>query len=339
MTNEQRLQQLQAELGAVSLRDVQPRTERELWIIPNIVHATNTLIYGISGAGKSLVVAHIIASVVEGREFLGIHPTQHGLRVLVLCSDRGAEREYRERLEALGMDTATDSVVFLPGVGVEPQQRWNDIHDFAHVGKFDLVVVDHATGVIDGDEREREPWVQLWQERLNRFDLPVVLVAHSSDYAGAGGPSHRVRGNSAATAPSRNEVEIYRTNANAYADSVRVLRTKTRDGLGIERRFWITDGGVIVRDEQAEQQAGDRARQRSKQTMDKNEHIARLAVQSAGESAAAVAREIASEVGLSENTLRAKKLPSLVDQGLLNKTEDATGGFYSPGEKLGLAVV
>lgn len=335
MTNEQRLDHLREKLGAVALRDVKPRTADELWLIPNIVHATNTLLYGTSSAGKSLAVAHIIASLRDGREFLGIKPSRHGLSVLVLCSDRGAEQEYRERLDTLGIDTNTGEVEFLRGVGIESPEWWNDVHEFARRAGHDLVVVDHASGVIDGNELEREPWAQLWQQRLSKFDLPVVLVAHSSDYAGAGGPSHRVRGNSAASNFSRNEVEIYRTSANAYVDSARVLRTKSRDGLGIERRYRI-DGGVMVLEEQ---QGGDKTRQRSKQAMDRNEHIARLAVQSAGESTAAVAREIASEAGLSENTLRLKKLPSLVNQGLLNKTEDATGGIYSPGEKLGLAVV
>ena len=338
MTSDQRLEQLREKLGAVALRDVKPRTADELWLIPNIVHATNTLLYGTSSAGKSLAVAHIIASLRDGREFLGIKPSRHGLSVLVLCSDRGAEQEYRERLDTLGIDTNTGDIEFLRGVGIESPEWWNEVHEFARRAGHDLVVVDHASGVIDGNELEREPWAELWQQRLSKFDLPVLLVAHSSDYAGAGGPSHRVRGNSAASNFSRNEVEIYRTNANAYVESARVLRTKSRDGLGIERRYRI-DGGVMVLDDQAEQQAEDRARQRSKQALDNNERIAWLAVQSAGESTAAVAREIAGEAGLSANTLRLKKLPSLVDQGLLNKTEDTAGGIYSPGEKLGLAVV
>lgn len=335
MTSDQRLEQLREKLGAVALRDVKPRTADELWLIPNIVHATNTLLYGTSSAGKSLAVAHIIASLRDGREFLGIKPSRHGLSVLVLCSDRGAEQEYRERLDMLGIDTNTGDIEFLRGVGIESPEWWNEVHEFARRAGHDLVVVDHASGVIDGNELEREPWAELWQQRLSKFDLPVVLVAHSSDYAGAGGPSHRVRGNSAASNFSRNEVEIYRTNANAYNDSPRVLRTKSRDGLGIELRYRI-DGGVMVLEEQ---QGGDRARQRSKQTMDKNEHIARLAVRSAGESAAAVARDIAGAAGLSVETLRVKKLPTLVEQGLLHKNEVATGGIYSPGEKLGLAVV
>ena len=335
MTSDQRLDQLREKLGAVALRDVKPRTADELWLIPNIVHATNTLLYGTSSAGKSLAVAHIIASLRDGREFLGIKPGRHGLSVLVLCSDRGAEQEYRERLDTLGIDTNTGEVEFLRGVGIESPEWWNDVHEFARRAGHDLVVVDHASGVIDGNELEREPWAQLWQQRLSKFDLPVVLVAHSSDYAGAGGPSHRVRGNSAASNFSRNEVEIYRTNANAYVGSARVLRTKSRDGLGIERRYRI-DGGVMVLEEQ---QGGDKARQRSKQTMDNNERIARLAVQSVGESAAAVARDIAGAAGLSVETLRVKKLPTLVEQGLLHKNEVTTGGIYSPGEKLGLAVV
>lgn len=32
--------------------------------------------------------------------------------------------------------------------------------------------VDHASGVLDGDELEKAPWRELWTQRLSKFDLP-----------------------------------------------------------------------------------------------------------------------------------------------------------------------
>ncbi|WP_165765353.1 AAA family ATPase [Corynebacterium hadale] len=339
MTNEQQLAQLEEQLGAIHLKDIQPRTEQDVWLIPGVVHATNTLLYGTSSAGKSLAVAHIIASLLDGREFLGVKPLVTGLNVLVVCSDRGAEHEYRDRLGTIGVDVQTAGVTFLTGVGTEPQQWWNSVHEYARRAGVDLVVVDHASGVLDGDELEKAPWRELWTQRLAPFNLPVILVAHSSDYTGPRGPSHRVMGNSAASQFARAEVEIYRTNPNAYADSMRVLRSKSRDGTGIQRRFWISDNGVIVRDEQAEQQAGEKARQRSKQTMDSNHRIAQLACQSSGKNKTEVARDIASEVRLSVNNVRAKKLNDLEHAGMLCQRTNNAGGMYSPGPKLELAGV
>ena len=340
MTNEQeRLAWLENELGAIHLKDIQPRTEQDVWLIPGVVHATNTLLYGTSSAGKSLAVAHIIASLLDGREFLGIKPLVTGLDVLVVCSDRGAEHEYRDRLGAIGVDVQTAGVTFLTGVGTEPQQWWNSVHEYARRAGHDLVVVDHASGVLDGDELEKAPWRELWTQRLAPFNLPVILVAHASDYTGAGGPSHRVMGNSAASQFARAEVEIYRTGSNAFSGSMRVLRSKSRDGQGVQRRFWISDNGTIIRDEQAEQQAGENARQRSRQTYDKNHTLARLAVQSCGKNKAEVARDTADKVGLSVENVRAKKLNELERAGLLCQRPNSAGGMYSPGPKFDLAGV
>lgn len=325
---------LRAALGAVHLRDVRPPAEEERWLLPGIVCSTNTLLYGTSSAGKSLAVANIIASLTDGREFLGVRPNATGLRVLVLCSDRGAKEEYAERFKALGV---SPDVYFFPGVSNKPQAWWDSMHELARRDSAGLVVIDHASGVLDGDELAKEPWRELWTQRVEPFGCPVILVAHASDYAGERGPAHRVMGNSGAAQFARTEVEIYATGANRFANSPRVLRSKSRYGDGVERRFWISDNGVIVRDEQAEQQAGEKTRQRSKQTMDKNHRLAHLACQSSGKNKAEVARDIAPKTGLSVENVRAKKLNDLERAGLLCQQTNSAGGMYSPGENLALA--
>ncbi|GAA3521860.1 hypothetical protein GCM10022417_16510 [Corynebacterium pilbarense] len=92
--------------------------------------------------------------------------------MLVVCSDRGAEHEYRDRLGTIGVDVQTAGVTFLTGAGTEPQQWWNSVHEYARRAGHDLVVVDHASGVLDGDELEKSPWRELWTQRLSKFDLP-----------------------------------------------------------------------------------------------------------------------------------------------------------------------
>lgn len=336
MTGEQQeLALLEEQLGVVHIDNVKPRTEEERWVIPGVVHSTNTLLYGASSAGKSLAVAHIIASLTDGRDFLGIKPNARGVRVLVLCSDAGAELEYRERLGAL---EARADVDFLTGVGIKPQAWWNTVHEYSRRAGHGLVVIDHASGVLDGDEMEKPPWKQLWQERVAPFGLPVILVAHASDYVGPTGPSHRVMGNSGASHFARCEVEIYRTSTNAYGDSLRVLRSKSRDGLGVHRRYRIVDQ-AMVRDEQAEEQAADKTRQRSVQALDKNARVAQLAAGSAGKCKAEVARDIAERADLSVDNIRAKKLTQLEKSGLLVQSTNSAGGMYSPGPALQAAVV
>lgn len=322
---------LRAALGAVHLRDVRPPTEEERWLLPGIVCSTNTLLYGTSSAGKSLAVANIIASLTDGREFLGVRPNATGLRVLVLCSDRGAEQEFAERFKALGV---SPDVYFFPGVSNKPQAWWDSMHELARRDSAGLVVIDHASGVLDGDELAKEPWRELWTQRVEPFGCPVILVAHASDYAGERGPAHRVMGNSGAAQFARTEVEIYATGANRFANSPRVLRSKSRYGDGVERRFIISDGGLLVRDTDGEQAAGERSRQRAQTSLDANHRIALAAVQSCGRTVAQVAADVARATGDNEDTLRKRKLPALVRSGVLCKRDSDTGGIYAPGPNM-----
>ena len=73
--------------------------------------------------------------------------------------------------------------------------------------------------------------------------------------------------------------------------------------------------------------------QRNKETYDINREIARLASQSRSKTKTAVAREIATKVGLSAGTIR-NRFTSLVSSNLLKEQANAGGGIFSAGDKL-----
>lgn len=300
-------------LGIVPIGDIEKPNESDKWLIPNVVTTTNTLIFGQASAGKSMAVTAMVASVVDGRDFLGIKPVKSDIKVLLVCVDRNAELEYKERLTNLGVGS---NVWVLPGAGSPDTMTWIMIQSFAKDMGIGLVVIDHATGVIVGDEKERLPWVEFYQNAVEPFRLPVIIVAHSSDSTFQGQVSHRPLGNSAATQFTRCEVEIYRPGNNKFqGDGVRVLRTSSRYGNGIEQRFKIVDPGVIAGDvpEDTEGHGRDKA------TLDTNKEIADLAVRSQTTTAKAAAEFIAKHSEHNATTLRKRVLSNLVNAGVLTK--------------------
>ncbi|MDK8676457.1 AAA family ATPase [Corynebacterium tuberculostearicum] len=316
-------------LGIVKDEDLDLPTQADNWLIPGVVCTTNTVVYGQASAGKSMVISNIIASLFDGRNFFDIKPAQSGLKGLVICSDAKAEFEYKQRLHNIN---ATGAVEYMADAGVISPEQWGLIVEAVRYIGYDYVIIDHATGVVDGDVIAREPWQRFWQDHVRSLNVPTIVVAHSSDSTFQGQVSHRPMGNSGVTQFSRCEVEVYtKGNIKFASEPLRELRSKSRYGQGVVRNFRIVDPGIIVEEEQAEESV---SKQRASDTLDKNARIARLAVESKASTVTGVAEEIASEVGTTARTLSARKLPELVSIGLLVKNQNKTNGVYSPGPKL-----
>ena len=276
-----------------------------------------------------MIISNIIASLFDGRDFFDIKPAQSGLKGLVICSDAKAEFEYKQRLHNIN---ATGAVEYMANAGVIGPEQWGLIVEAVRYIGYDYVIIDHATGVVDGDVIAREPWQKFWQDHVRSLNVPTIVVAHASDSTFQGQVSHRPMGNSGVTQFSRCEVEVYtKGNTKFASEPLRELRSKSRYGQGVVRNFRIVDPGIVVEEVQASQPA---PKQRDNETLDKNARIARLAARSKADTVTGVAEEIASEVGTTARTLSARKLPELVSIGLLVKNQNKTNGVYSPGPKL-----
>ena len=311
----------------------EPDDPARFFLIPGLVSGSLTYLYGQSKVGKSFVVANVVASVLDGKPFLGRKPLATVEGVVIVTTDAGDGYAYRDRLNDLGV--ADDDRVLLVPVGVSPEPEvFDEVKNLVATGGYGFVVFDHATGLIPADQNinAREPWVGLWRF-LDSLGVPVVLVGHSTDSKFQGQTIHRPAGNSAATQLARTRVEVHRPDERNRSNPLREI--VVLNNYGEDERLQVLlapEGLTLVDGSDDKPEAG---RQRDSQTLDNNAAIARLAVGSKAATVAGAAKDIATDTGLSAKTLSSKKLPALVKSGLLVKSSNPRAkGCYEAGDKL-----
>lgn len=311
----------------------EPDDPARFFLIPGLVSGSLTYLYGQSKAGKSFVVANVVASVLDGKPFLGRQPLKTVGGVVIVTTDAGDGYAYRQRLNDLRV--ADDDRVLLVPVGISPEPDvFDEVKNLVASGGYGFVVFDHATGLIPADQNinAREPWVGLWRF-LDSLGVPAVLVGHSTDSKFQGQTIHRPAGNSAATQLARTRVEVHRPDERNRSNPLREI--VVLNNYGEDERLQVMlapEGLTLVDDSDDKPEAG---RQRDSQTLDNNAAIARLAVGSKAATVAGVAKDIATDAGLSAKTLSGKKLPALVNSGLLVKSSNPRAkGCYEAGDKL-----
>lgn len=311
----------------------EPDDPARFFLIPGLVSGSLTYLYGQSKVGKSFVVANVVASVLDGKPFLGRKPLATVEGVVIVTTDAGDGYAYRQRLNDLGV--ADDDRVLLVPVGVSPEPEvFDEVKNLVASGGYGFVVFDHATGLIPADQNinAREPWVGLWRF-LDSLGVPVVLVGHSTDSKFQGQTIHRPAGNSAATQLARTRVEVHRPDERNRSNPLREIVVLNNYGEDERLQAMLAPEGLTLVD--GSDDKPEAGRQRDSQTLDNNAAIARLAVGSKAATVAGVANEIATDTGLSAKTLSSKKLPALVNSGLLVKSSNPRAkGCYEAGDKL-----
>lgn len=322
-------------LGLKTLAELadEPDDPARFFLIPGLVSGSLTYLYGQSKVGKSFVVANILASVLDGKPFLGRKPLKTVDGVVIVTTDAGDAYAYHQRLNDLGV--ADDDRVGLVPVGIAPEpEQLAEVADLFVNGDYGFAVFDHATGLIPADQNinAREPWVNLWR-LLDSLGVPVLLVGHATDSKFEGKPIHRPAGNSAATQFARTRVEVHRPDERNRSNPLRELVVLGNHGEDERLQVNLAPEGLTLVD--GSDDKPEAGRQRDSQALDKNAAIARLAVDSKATTVAGVAKDIATDAGLSVKTLSSKKLPALVKSGLLVKSSNPRAkGYYEAGDKL-----
>lgn len=311
----------------------EPENPARFFLIPGLVSSSLTYLYGQSKVGKSFVVANVVASVLDGKPFLGRQPLKTVDGVVIVTTDAGDDYAYADRLKDLGV--ADDDRVVLVPVGINPKpERLAEVADLIAIGGYGFAVFDHATGLVPTDQNinTREPWGNLW-ELLDSLGVPALLVGHATDSKFEGKPIHRPAGNSAATQLARTRVEVHRPDERNRSNPLREIVVLNNYGEDERLQAMLAPEGLtLVDDSDDKPEAG---RQRDSQTLDKNAAIARLAVDSKATTVAGVAKDIATDAGLSAKTLSGKRLPELVKSGLLVRSSNPRArGCYEAGDKL-----
>lgn len=322
-------------LGAKTLAELadEPDDPARHFLIPGLVSSSLTYLYGQSKVGKSFVVANVVASLLDDKPFLGRKPLKTVDGVVIVTTDAGDDYAYHQRLKDLGV--ADDDRVGLAPVGIAPEpEQLAEVADLFVNGDYGFAVFDHATGLVPADQNinVREPWVNLWRF-LDSLGVPVLLVGHATDSKFEGKPIHRPAGNSAATQLARTRIEVHRPDERNRSNPLREIVVLNNYGEDERLQAMLAPEGLtLVDDSDDKPEAG---RQRDSQTLDKNAAIARLAVDSKATTVAGVAKDIATDAGLSAKTLSGKRLPALVKFGLLVKSSDPRArGCYEAGDKL-----
>lgn len=311
----------------------EPENPARFFLIPGLVSSSLTYLYGQSKVVKSFVVANVVASVLDGKPFLGRQPLKTVDGVVIVTTDAGDDYAYADRLKDLGV--ADDDRVVLVPVGINPKpERLAEVADLIAIGGYGFAVFDHATGLVPTDQNinTREPWGNLW-ELLDSLGVPALLVGHATDSKFEGKPIHRPAGNSAATQLARTRVEVHRPDERNRSNPLREIVVLNNYGEDERLQAMLAPEGLtLVDDSDDKPEAG---RQRDSQTLDKNAAIARLAVDSKATTVAGVAKDIATDAGLSAKTLSGKRLPELVKSGLLVRSSNPRArGCYEAGDKL-----
>lgn len=323
-------------LGLKTLAELadEPDDPARHFLIPGFVSSSLTYLYGQSKVGKSFVVANVVASVLDGKPFLGRKPLKTVDGVVIVTTDAGDVYAYHQRLKDLGV--ADDDRVGLVPVGIAPEpEQLAEVADLFVNGDYGFAVFDHATGLVPADQNinSREPWVNLWR-LLDSLGVPVLLVGHATDSKFQGQTIHRPAGNSAATQLARTRVEVHRPDERNRSNPLREIVVLNNYGEDERLQAMLAPEGLtLVDDSDGKPEAG---RQKDSQALDNNAAIARRAVELKQPTVKATAEALYAEgLGSSVDSLKKRILPGLVASKLLVKPSNPRAkGCYEAGDKL-----
>lgn len=188
--------------------------QAEPWVFHDTICSTLTLIYGRSNVGKSYLVASMLLSLlVEGREFLGMQPTDSTRlwKPAILWTDPGSDVEYGDRIyRHLPADAEVEVPMFHAGRTTRPDE-WEALTELILSEGHNLVVVDNLMG-ITGDTNDPSAVTTVFDglTLLTNRGVPVVVVHHESEH-GWSNPGQPPMGASVIVQKSRAWIQVRQT--------------------------------------------------------------------------------------------------------------------------------
>lgn len=232
----------------VSWADAEAMPDPEEWVIPGVMATGANLVYGTTEAGKTSLVAALLASLTTGRDFLGFGAAQRKYRPFVGWTDDNGRHEYKKRMghNLAPGDAPAIHFTTLSEMGSLP--RWNELYEAFTEAGSDLLVLDNLTDFVpppgisdDNVARGVYQGVRLF----TRSGVPVILVGHSSTARNEFGQlPTRPMGSSVWTNSARWRWHISRSSdANVKIDFAGNLAPKHTVSLhqGVGARFTVTE--------------------------------------------------------------------------------------------------
>jgi hypothetical protein len=242
------------------------------WLIPGLVSATSTLIFGEAKIGKSWIVSHLIGALLTGGKFLDVDVSDRPFSVGVCYTDDAGHAEYADRIRSVVPDGGPHPVKLYP-LGIMDADRWDALHRVVTAEGHNVVVIDNLTQVLNGSINE-DAVVRRCFEGIRRFThagIAVVIVGHSSDKSGTNGYKPETPMGSAYITQAVRWLGFVRRTRNKNL----ALRTYGNNGYGAELVLQPEPGArfrVVSRREESD--VVKETRQRDGATMDRNAEMA-----------------------------------------------------------------
>ncbi|WP_280179884.1 AAA family ATPase [Nocardia cyriacigeorgica] len=302
-----------------TLKDAWLRSQQsEKWVFPDTVCSSVTMIYGRSNVGKSYLVSSMLLSLmVDGREFLGMQPTNRTKvwRPAILWTDPGSDEEYAERIYP-ELPEEAELGIFHAGRTTQVAE-WSALADHLISEGFNFVVVDNLQGVT-GDTNEAGTVTTVFDglTKLTNRGVPVVVLHHESE-KGKVAPGASPMGTSTAVQKSRTWVQVRQTNRRGLrgGNTAMVIQSNALDQPQQLVCEPLTGPAyrVLNRGPWAAAETDEKPKEkRSKGTLDHRGELATWVVQNCqGLSQRKAAEKLAAELGIGAEAARSriKNLP------------------------------
>lgn len=169
-------------LGARSVDEILQACEgRPRFIADGLIHSTATLVFGPSGAGKTWLMAALVAAIADGQPWFG-HEVDGPRNCLILAADPDGEREYAERVAACLTGDARTRISITVPPKPEPTEWERVAHELLLDG-VELVVLDNLyswAGEIDIIKNAEVARPLACIRALTDLGIAVVLVHHTN---------------------------------------------------------------------------------------------------------------------------------------------------------------
>jgi hypothetical protein len=289
------------------------------WLVPGLISAKSTFLYGPAKIGKSWLVSHLVGALLNNGRFLDVQvPTDRRFSVAVAYTDHGGDLEYTERIHTIADDASR--VGLLDIGGRMHHDDWESLLEFCLDQGHNVLVIDNATQALPGSMNEDHSWRVFYDElrMFIRAGIAVVIVGHSTSKTFNGKPSDTHMGSDYAVQGVRWIMRVKKVNrrleVKVHGNHGHGRTLKVRPGAGA--RF---DVESVVLDEEAAGEKESQVQDRDKATFDRNaEHAQYVVDHCQGMIPAEVAQSLSDQFGGSvqtfKNSLSTRALSKLLDR-------------------------
>lgn len=161
----------------------------EDWIIEGLICPYVTILSGQPKVRKSTLATHIALAVINQTDFIGRKVKAKSNKVAWIGFDGGWYKEIITRCNG----KANNSILFQPGFTSLLESDWDEFGISLVKKNIGLLVVDNLYGFGDlqlNDHNEAKKVFNCLNLIVNRYGIPVLLIAHSPKGFGSAGAAH-----------------------------------------------------------------------------------------------------------------------------------------------------